>query len=282
MGRTSCCATRGFHGWFAWKYWWQGCSRCGDENRRSVRLVVEPFDPRESPTSLLFSSSITASLFAMHAPVPSMPEVSQTQTSFAPISVASGIEAESDVRASGVVRASTVVRGSPDPAPAVSTTSAQKSDAPHSSAENWVAFSAVDDFFSDPLALDPSLGTKPHSGGPLSAGASDDARPHGSGGGSESGGGGGFSAGNTGASSGGESIGSVSPQSASGGSVATGVPRVSNVPSNMVANASGLGHPGSPTNVVLAQTIPLTTGNGPVTPVTPPLTTTNSPTNPPT
>src|SRR5437773_167075 len=59
---------RCIHACFPWRFGRSVCPACCDQTRPrpSVRLELEPFDPRESPTSLLFSSSLTASLLAMH------------------------------------------------------------------------------------------------------------------------------------------------------------------------------------------------------------------------
>jgi hypothetical protein len=262
MARTSCCATRGFHGWFAWKYWWRGCPRCGAETRQrqSIRFEVEPLDRRESPTSLLFSGSVTASLFAMHPPVSAPPALVQTQTSFVPISIAS--ETASDNFPAGSASASF---GAGSVSDGISSAQTQGTDASRLAAENWAAFSTVDDLFPDAFALDPALASKPHSGGASSAGASEDVHPHSSSndGGSTTGGGGGFSSGNSGAFFGAENVGDRSQGNALSGLFSNG----SSAPSAPVAHAPGsaIGAPALPTNILLAPTIPLTTHQSPLT-----------------
>src|SRR5260370_32296245 len=81
---------RCIHACFPWRFGHSVCPACSDPTRprRPVRLELELCDPRESPTSLLFSSSLTISLLSMHPPASSPPALVQTQSSFAPISIA--------------------------------------------------------------------------------------------------------------------------------------------------------------------------------------------------
>ena len=81
---------RCIHACFPWRFGRSVCPACCDQTRprRPIRLELEPCDPRESPTSLLFSSSLTISLLSMHPPASSPPALVQTQSSFVPISIA--------------------------------------------------------------------------------------------------------------------------------------------------------------------------------------------------
>src|SRR5437773_167074 len=248
---------RCIHACFPWRFGRSVCPACGDQTRprRPLRLELEPFDPRESPTSLLFSSSLTASLLAMHPPVSSPPALAETQTSFVPISIAAEASA---------VRGSSVVRGSPDPAPAnVSDRSPAAND--HSVAAQggpagssrgiWDACCSSADFFGDDFALDPSPGAKPHSGGSFSGSAFEDAHLHSSSsdGGGTTGGGGGSSSGGAGAFFGAGSMGEGIPESALGGLASSGTSGASNASRAPVANAPGSesGAPSLPTNILL-------------------------------
>jgi len=265
---------RCIHTCFPWRFANSTCPACCDPTRprRPMRLEVEILGPRESPTSLLFSSSLTISLLSMHPPVSSPPALVQTQSSFAPISIAGETPVHSPPSPLGG-EGTGVRRNAADWGDTPTSTSA-------STASPWTWLTSAfivnlqgmpppDPSLEDPLWLDTLPSHKP--GSQLSDSGPPNATPPASiNDGGTGGGGSAFSSGSPstlfGAGDAMASGGSYAPGLSVGGAT-SGVGSSSSAPNTPVANAagSGIGAATLPTNILLAPTVPLTTNNSPLT-----------------
>jgi hypothetical protein len=245
-----------------------------DSFRPGSDIILEP---RESPTSLLGPTLGLAS-GAVALELADIGSHSSTETWHSPTS--ESVAAWENVPASDTGWASSAVRGSPDPGSTASEGSNASEASNHPTnqgesasrpAENWTSFSAVDDFFADPFALDASLMTTPHSSGSSGAGTFDDAHPHSSGNDGGSTAGGGFSSGSGGNLSGAGGVSPLSQANPLTGLVNNGSPSSAPTP---VAKAPG-SEIGAPTNLLLPASVPVATNHSPITNANP-----SPPTNP--